>query len=223
MALNRVPNLLVIKVSLAAPDWVTIGQWFHVRWGSLLRCRRRLGWCLTGTVQEKKNKESGSGISVGPLCCFTTMTYINLFVTLADIVFCDGHCWEAMIQVAQCCMTVDPKHTSGNLYRPQRSWAKVIFSQACVQNSVHGGGGGCLPQCMLGYQPQPPQSRHSPGTRHPPSKEQTHIPGADTPLGADTPWNQAPPREADCSIRSTSGRYASYWNAFLLGNKLQLR
>ena len=65
MALNRVPNLLVIKVSLAAPDWVTIGQWFHVRWGSLLRCRRRLAWCLTGTVQEKKNKESGSGISVG--------------------------------------------------------------------------------------------------------------------------------------------------------------
>ena len=24
-----------------------------------------------------------------------------------------------------------------------------------------------------------------------------------------------PPREADCSIRSTSDRYASYWNAFL--------
>ena len=30
-------------------------------------------------------------------------------------------------------------------YRPQRSWAKVIFSEACVKNSVHGwgrGGGG---------------------------------------------------------------------------------
>ena len=25
-------------------------------------------------------------------------------------------------------------------YRPQRSWAKVIFSEACVKNSVHGGG-----------------------------------------------------------------------------------
>ena len=28
---------------------------------------------------------------------------------------------------------------SDNYYRPQRSWAKVIFSEACVKNSVHGG------------------------------------------------------------------------------------
>ena len=26
-------------------------------------------------------------------------------------------------------------------YRPQRSWGKVIFSEACVKNSVHKGGG----------------------------------------------------------------------------------
>ena len=25
-------------------------------------------------------------------------------------------------------------------YRPQRSWGKVIFSEACVKNSVNGGG-----------------------------------------------------------------------------------
>ena len=25
-------------------------------------------------------------------------------------------------------------------YHPQRSWGKVIFSEACVNNSVHGGG-----------------------------------------------------------------------------------
>ena len=73
-----------------------------------------------------------------------------------------------------------------NIYRPQRSWAKVIFSQASVCRQ--GGGEGCLPQCMLGY--TPPRTRPH--------------------LGADTP-----PREADSSIRSTSGRYASYWNAFL--------
>ena len=30
------------------------------------------------------------------------------------------------------------------------------------------------------------------------------------------PPDGEPPREADSSIRSTSGRYASYWNAFLL-------
>ena len=27
-------------------------------------------------------------------------------------------------------------------YRPQRSWGKVIFSEACVKNSVHSVGGG---------------------------------------------------------------------------------
>ena len=38
-----------------------------------------------------------------------------------------------------------------NCYRPQRSWGKVIFSEACVKNSVHRGrpqahthGGGCV-------------------------------------------------------------------------------
>ena len=52
--------------------------------------------------------------------------------------------------------------------------------------------------------PPPPQSqsKHLPGSRH--------LPGAHTPLGADTP-----PR-ADSGIRSMSGRYASYWNAFLV-------
>ena len=63
-------------------------------------------------------------------------------------------------------------------YCPQRSYGKVIFSQACVKNSVHGG---CLPQCMLGYTPQ----EQTPGSRHPP-------PAADTPLGPDPPQDQTP-------------------------------
>ena len=133
-------------------------------------------------------------------------------------------------------------------YRPQRSWAKVMFLQASVILST----GGCLPQCMLGY--TPPWSRHpSSRSRHPPGADppgaDTHPPGADTPQsrhplrsspleqtpppsrppweqtppGADTPSGADPPREADTpppeadsGIRSTSGRYASYWNAFLL-------
>ena len=41
-------------------------------------------------------------------------------------------------------------------YRPQRSWAKVIFSQASV--CPQGGGG----------LPHPPGSRHPPGSKHPP-------------------------------------------------------
>ena len=40
--------------------------------------------------------------------------------------------------------------------------------------------------------------------------------GIPPPPGPDPPREQTPPPwEADTSIRSTSGRYASYWNAFL--------
>ena len=88
---------------------------------------------------------------------------------------------------------------------------------------------------------QTPPRAATPWTRHPPgadtlpredTPQRRHPPGADTspweqthtPLGADppdqTPPEQTPqpppPREADSGIRSTSGRYASYWNAFLL-------
>ena len=82
----------------------------------------------------------------------------------------------------------------------------------------------CLSAC---WDTPPPRSRHPhPWTRHttthPPPGADTprsrHPPRPGTPLGADPP-DQAhplPPRGADCSIRSMSGRYASYWNAFLL-------
>ena len=86
-------------------------------------------------------------------------------------------------------------------YRPQRSWAKVIFSQVCV--CPQGWGEGCLPQCMLGY----PLPRADP-------------PGGDTPrpgtlLAADTPHPPPHPREAHCNIQLMSSQYASYWKAFL--------
>ena len=51
--------------------------------------------------------------------------------------------------------------------------AKVMFLQACV--CPHGGGGWCLPQCMLGY---PPRANTPQGADTPPSH-----PGADTPPG----------------------------------------
>ena len=50
----------------------------------------------------------------------------------------------------------------------------------------------------------PPDQADSPGRETPPQTRQT-------PPAGRTP----PPREEDCSIRSMSGRYASYWNAFL--------
>ena len=93
--------------------------------------------------------------------------------------------------------------------------AKVIFLHLFVILFR----GGVSAQCMLGY--------HTPPEQTPP--QSSHPPGADTPPRADTPQDQIPlgantlpqsrhppPREADSGIRSMSGRYASYWNAFFL-------
>ena len=75
-------------------------------------------------------------------------------------------------------------------YRPQRSWGKFIFSQASVI-LFRGGVYASVPPPRLGNRPPPP------------------VPG--------TPQYQAPPRSSACwEIRSTSGRYASCWNAILL-------
>ena len=62
----------------------------------------------------------------------------------------------------------------------------------------------------------PPRSRHpradTPQEQTPPW-EQTHSPPEQTP----PPRSRHPPRHRACwEIRSTSGRYASYWNAILL-------
>ena len=91
-----------------------------------------------------------------------------------------------------------------------------MFLQASVVLST--GGGVCLSACWDATHPHQEQT---------PPPEQT-PPGPDTPPGADhppeqtspqsrhiPPPEQTPPREADSGIRSTSGRYASYWNAFL--------
>ena len=81
--------------------------------------------------------------------------------------------------------------------------AKVMFLLVSVILSTGGGG---LPQCMLGY--HPPREAHTPPGSTPLQEEH---PSEAHPLGI-TP----PPRETDSGIRSMSGRYASYWNAFLL-------
>ena len=82
------------------------------------------------------------------------------------------------------------------------------------------GGGVCLSACWdtppgAGT---PPEQTHTPRNR-PPRSRRTHPPAGTNPQEqAHTPQEQTPPpdpREADYGIRSTSGRYASYWNAFL--------
>ena len=85
-------------------------------------------------------------------------------------------------------------------YRPQRSCGKVIFSQACVKNSVHSGGGGVsLSACW----DTPPWADTSLG-RHPPGR---HSSGQ-TPPRQTSPWADNPPADG-----YSSGWYATYWNA----------
>ena len=117
-----------------------------------------------------------------------------------------------------------------------------MFSQACVILFT----GGCLPQCMLGY--NSPEQTHTPQEQTPPRAdtppEQTHPweqtpPRADTPPGADTPQSRHPPEQtppradpprADTAPnracwekRSTRGRYTSYWNAILFIGSLRIK
>ena len=68
-----------------------------------------------------------------------------------------------------------------------RPQTKVVLLDLSVSHSVHGGES--LPQCMMGY---------------------THT--HNRPREADHP---PPPCSACWEIRATSGRYASYWNAYL--------
>ena len=95
---------------------------------------------------------------------------------------------------------VQPLVKSLNCYRPQQSWGKVIFSEACVKNSVHRGG---LPHCMLEYTPQ---------EQTPPRAD---TPGADPPLGVDTPREQTPSKCSACwGIWATSGWYAGMQSCY---------
>ena len=72
-----------------------------------------------------------------------------------------------------------------------------MFSQMCIENSVHEGVHPPRQTPPLGRQPPPGQT--PPSGRHPPRQ----IP----------PWaDTSPPQDSHCS-----GRYASYWNAFLFG------
>ena len=93
-------------------------------------------------------------------------------------------------------------------YRPQRSWAKVMFLQVCV--ILFTGGVSASVHAGIPHPPeQTPQEHTPPGSRHPP-RNQT-PPGLSTPPGT----KYTPHWEADSGIQSMSSRYASYWNAFL--------
>ena len=91
-----------------------------------------------------------------------------------------------------------------DFYHPQRNWGKVIFSEACVKNSVQRGGG-----CDRG-------GVHGRGA----------CVAGGCALQGGHPWQGASMAVGACmagghcgryyEIQSMSGQYASYWNAFLL-------
>ena len=103
----------------------------------------------------------------------------------------------------------------GSNYCPQRSLGKVMFLHVSVimftwggSASVHAG----IP---------PPRSRQPPD--HAPTQEQTPPPPRTShPQEQSPPGTRHPPRSSACwEIRAASGRYASYWNAFLLALLLE--
>ena len=100
---------------------------------------------------------------------------------------------------------------------------KVTFSQACVIPSVHREGVG-IPACITGHMTKGSASR---GVLHPrgvciqegfASKRGLH-PGVEVCIGGGglhpEGVGRTPPPPVYYRIQSTSGRYASYWNAFL--------
>ena len=93
---------------------------------------------------------------------------------------------------------------------PQRSWGKVIFSEACVKNSVHRG---VVSQHALQAAPwagTPPPGRFTPPGKYTPLGQVHPLGGRYIPRQV-TPWAGTPP-----TPMVNERRYASYWNAFFL-------
>ena len=121
-------------------------------------------------------------------------------------------------------VTTDLRHIilQFNYYRPQRSWGKVMFSQACV--ILFTGGSASV---LAGIHTPPGADTHppgadTPGSRHPPGAD-THPPGADTPGSRHPPWSRHPPEQTPQEQTHTPpsmqgdtvNARASYWNAIL--------
>ena len=89
-------------------------------------------------------------------------------------------------------------------YRPQTKFAKVMFLH--VSAILSKGEGAGTPRTS--YTPPGPATPPGPGTHLP--QDQVHPRDQVHPPGSSVCWE----------IRATSGRYASYWNAFLFLEKL---
>ena len=165
---------------------------------------------------------------------------LNVDITLNDGLL-EEYCAKLRLWVAkQLSMSVLLVLISEDVYfyRPQRSCGQgYVFTRVC--DSVHRGGSPGRHPPDQGEPPNqadppgrdnppsdqadtppdqadPPQPGRPPRTRQtPPGTRQTSPQQGEPPLGPGRP----PPPEEDCSIRSMSGRYASYWNAFLFSSR----
>ena len=133
--------------------------------------------------------------------------YTKVRQTEVATLWCNSDPWSQGLEIIAIedyyfiCFGTDVIRTKSFLLRAATKLGKGnVFTGVC--DSVHRRG---LPQCML---PPPGPGTTTPSrTRHPPPEQ--------TPPGPGTPPHQTPPREADSSIRSMRGRYASCWNVFL--------
>ena len=105
-------------------------------------------------------------------------------------------------------------------YRPQTKFGARQYFQKRVSRILSTRGGGVPVQVHPPGPGTPPCDQVHPQTRYT-SQDQVHPPAPGTPLGTRyTPLPDQvhpPPGSSACrEIRATSGRYASYWNAFLL-------
>ena len=90
-------------------------------------------------------------------------------------------------------------HSFVNFYRPQRSWGKVIFSEACIKNSVHGGG---VPGQVPPPAGTPPRQAHPPGRYTPQGR---YTPRAGTPPWAGTPPDRYTPQQCMLGYSQQAG------------------
>ena len=116
--------------------------------------------------------------------------------------------------------------------------AKVMFLLVSVILST--GGSPCKETPQEGGTPQkeapsqqgdPQQGdpwKEAPPVKEAPPPRKEALPQKEAPPGRETPWKEAPPaketplgRRPAPGIQSMSGRYASYWNAFLLNVKFE--
>ena len=94
--------------------------------------------------------------------------------------------------------------------------AKVMFLHVSVILFMGGLQAGRIPP-WTGR--TPPGRENPPGREEPPlDRENPSGPGRPPQVGRTPHIREEPPPEADSRIQSTSGRYASYWNAFLFSN-----